>query len=265
MANSSRVLVDFVIVATLVALVTIEVDLVVLLLNILEAEGLVPALGEDIERDLATNGELQVEVGELRTESSDESISDLGGLIEVLESITLLSGAVSADGRNVHHTVTVLKESSSVKKQRVSINRNIFLFHLPLDGNVQVGDVLEREVDQSLEVGLTEVRAEVLPGELNTVLHGEETVLREAVLALLDDVGANLLRDLGEVGATDDTDVDALGDEGLKGLDHLGLDSRSGGRQRLVDVEEHDNFFATFHDYGLGMICVVLQKFERNN
>jgi len=48
-ANGSRVLEYLMIIATLVALVAVEVDLVVIILHVLQAEGLVPALREHIE------------------------------------------------------------------------------------------------------------------------------------------------------------------------------------------------------------------------
>lgn len=64
MADRARVGVDLVVVATNEALVTEEVNGLVLgpgdvLLgrDVLQAVGLVPASGEDVERNLATNGE----------------------------------------------------------------------------------------------------------------------------------------------------------------------------------------------------------------
>ena len=63
MADGARVLEDLVVVAALVGLVAEEVDGVVLdatdlLLgfDVLQAVGLVPASGEDVERDLAADG-----------------------------------------------------------------------------------------------------------------------------------------------------------------------------------------------------------------
>ena len=63
MANSARVLEDLVVVAALVGLVAEEVDGAVLdaadlLLgfDVLQAVGLVPASGEDVEGDLAADG-----------------------------------------------------------------------------------------------------------------------------------------------------------------------------------------------------------------
>lgn len=69
MSHSSWVLVDFVVVAALVRLVAEEVNggvldttwQVLLVLDVLQAVGLVPALGEDIERDLAADGVARIE------------------------------------------------------------------------------------------------------------------------------------------------------------------------------------------------------------
>lgn len=56
--DSTRVLVDLMIIATLVALVSEEVDNIILVLNVLEAERFVPPLWENVERYLAADGEL---------------------------------------------------------------------------------------------------------------------------------------------------------------------------------------------------------------
>ena len=89
-ADSARICVDLVVVATGLALVTKEVNLIELFFNILKAEALIPALGEDIERDLSTNREGQV-ITELGLQLLNEGLAHICGLIEMLELITLLS------------------------------------------------------------------------------------------------------------------------------------------------------------------------------
>ena len=72
-------------------------------------------------------------------------------------------------------------------------------YYLPLDRDVQVGDVPEGEVDESLEVVLAQMVLEGLPGELLAVLHGQETVLGEAVDASIHDVLTDLLSHFHDV------------------------------------------------------------------
>ena len=55
MADGSAVLVDLVVVSTFVAFITVEMNLVILLLNVLEAKRFVPALGENIKRNLTSD------------------------------------------------------------------------------------------------------------------------------------------------------------------------------------------------------------------
>ena len=69
MTDRARVRVDLIVIATDETLVTEEMDGLVIhsgdtLLgrDVLQAIGLVPASGEDIERDLATNGEAMVPI-----------------------------------------------------------------------------------------------------------------------------------------------------------------------------------------------------------
>ena len=64
MANHPRVIVYFKIIASRLALVPKEVDFIVLVLNELEAEALVPAFREDIKGYLASYGVLKFEVSE---------------------------------------------------------------------------------------------------------------------------------------------------------------------------------------------------------
>lgn len=72
-----------------VGLVAPEVNLIVVLLDELKAKGLVPANRENIEGDLATNGELKVQVSELLLQSSDEIFTDVCCPVVLFEVITL--------------------------------------------------------------------------------------------------------------------------------------------------------------------------------
>lgn len=82
MANGSLVLINLVIIAALERLVAKEMDLSVLhatdvlfTLDMLQAVGLVPSSGKDIERDLATDGESQAVIWELLTKCIDQILS----------------------------------------------------------------------------------------------------------------------------------------------------------------------------------------------
>ena len=127
--------------------------------------------------------------------------------------------------------------------------------YLPLDGNVQVCDVAKRKVNQPLEVVLAQVVFEALTRELFALLQSQEAILREAVFGLVDHIFADLLRHFDQVGAADNSDVNALRHERVQRLDHNRLDGLPRGRQRLVDVEEHNNPFGAFHNIDQISIC----------
>jgi hypothetical protein len=59
-ANGSWILPNFKIIATFITFITPKVNLVIIILNKLEAEGLVPTLRENIERDLTADAEAQI-------------------------------------------------------------------------------------------------------------------------------------------------------------------------------------------------------------
>ena len=69
MTNCSFVLVYLMIIATLVTLVSVEMDLIILIFDVLEAERFVPSLWEHIERYLTTDTELQIQILKLILES----------------------------------------------------------------------------------------------------------------------------------------------------------------------------------------------------
>lgn len=66
MSDSSRVLIDLIVVSTFIGLVTEEVDLFKsFVLDVAQGVRLIPAVGEDIEADLSSDGVCQTKVGEL--------------------------------------------------------------------------------------------------------------------------------------------------------------------------------------------------------
>ena len=60
MANGPWILPNFKIIAALITLITPKVNLVIIILDKLEAEGLVPTLRENIERNLTANAKAQI-------------------------------------------------------------------------------------------------------------------------------------------------------------------------------------------------------------
>ena len=64
-------------------------NLVILPFDELEAEGLIPADGEDIERDLTSDRVLQVQISEFLLKFRHKCLANVSSLIEFLELISL--------------------------------------------------------------------------------------------------------------------------------------------------------------------------------
>ncbi len=142
--------------------------------------------------------------------------------------VSLRLGAVAADRRHVNHAISELNKSAS------------------LDGQVEVRDVVQAEVDQRLDVLLAQVAAEAVLSDQLAVLVGHQPILGEAIVHLVDDVLPHLLLLLGQVGAPDDAHHhlgSQLGEEGLHGL--VGL--LAGLGEGAVDVEEHEDAVVPGH------------------
>ena len=91
MSNCSRISEDLVIVATRLALITEKVDFIIVFLNELQAVAFVPALGENIEGDLASNREGKKLITELLLQFLNECLTNSSTLVELFEFITLFS------------------------------------------------------------------------------------------------------------------------------------------------------------------------------
>jgi hypothetical protein len=216
-ANRAWVLKDLIVITTGRRLVAKEVDRLVLDaarllrlgLEVTQAVRLVPAVGEHIKADLPTNGKRQAQVGELLLQDSDKLLADLGLIVVLVEGEALLVGGVPADGADVGHAVAELDKGAA------------------LDGDVEVGDVVQAKVDELLPVVLADGADEAVGGQLLAELVGGEAVLAEAVVEEGGDGdaggAAELLLLLGEVGAADEADG-ALLAEGVEGGEGLGGD-----------------------------------------
>ena len=101
--------------------------------------------------------------------------ADLMLEVELLEVVALLAAAVAPDGRDVEHAVAELDEGAT------------------LDRDVQVGDVVQDEIDQRLEFRLAQVLEEGRLFNESTCLVRGEPILREEVVEALKAVVAELL------------------------------------------------------------------------
>lgn len=133
MPNCPRVAVDLPVISALVRLISEEVNRLVIhairqvlvRLDVAQGVRLVPAGGEDVEGDLATDGVSEADVGEGLLELGDHGGADIVGLVVRLVLVALVSRGVTADGGHVDHAVAEFNEGAA------------------LDGDVEVGDVVE--------------------------------------------------------------------------------------------------------------------------
>lgn len=79
------------IVATWLTLVTEEMDLIVILLNKLQAVALVPALGEDIEGNLSANRESEKLIAEFLLQLFNEGLAHTSIFVIPFKFITFFS------------------------------------------------------------------------------------------------------------------------------------------------------------------------------
>lgn len=216
MPNRPRIFKDFVVVPALERLVAKEVHrgvcdparLLGLVLQVLQAVRLVPAGGEHVKRDLPANGEGQAQMPKALAQLRDKRLADLVHLIVRLVVVALLDARVAADGRDVDHAVAELDKGAA------------------LDGDVEVSDVVQAEVDELLVLRLADPLDEAVGRERLAVLVRCQAVLREAEVEERLDVHvgrAKLFLLLDQVAATHEADGGLLAETGEK-LEHLGGD-----------------------------------------
>lgn len=112
----------------------------VLIRDVAQAKGLVPAIGENVERNLAADGKGQAVVGELFPQDFDEFRADarlLEGaavsackgsmgrrythLVERLKLISLLDRGITPNRAHVDHTVAELDERSPSRTHSILV------------------------------------------------------------------------------------------------------------------------------------------------
>lgn len=204
-----------------------------------EAVRLIPPLGEHIEADLPSDGELQPQRIKTLPARLHKLFPYMLLLIILEKLLALLLRAVTADWANVEHPVAELDKGAA------------------LNGDVEIGDVVEAEVDECLEVGLAQVVLDALDGDELAVLVGGQPVLAEHVVDLLGDVLANLLADLGEIGSTDNANGNAFA-EVLEEFDHLGRRRVAGLGEGPINVKKYDVSLACFFCHLLNPFFVCL-------
>jgi hypothetical protein len=146
-------------------------------------------------------------VAESLSESLNKLLSHLRVLVKGLEIIALLGAGVSANRWHIDHAVAKLDKGSA------------------LDGDVEVGNVVQAEVGELFVLVLADPFDEAVAGHGLAELVGRQAVLGEAEVEEGGDGDAGglaqLLLLLDEVGATDEADG-ALGAEGLEEVEDLG-------------------------------------------
>lgn len=154
---------------------------------------------------------------------SDKRLSNLRLLVVRLKLLALLDAGVSADGADVDHAVAELDKGA------------------PLDGDVEIGDVVEAEVGKLLVLVLADPADEVVGVEGLAQLEGRESVLGEAEVEEGGDGDAGGLAELFllllEVGATDEADG-ALLAEAAQELEDLGGSGLGAGRREISLVAD---------------------------
>lgn len=152
----------------------------------------------------------------------DHRLANLMLLIKRLIIVALLGARITADGGNIDHAVAELDEGAA------------------LDGDVEVGDVVEDPADELLVGLLADPLDEAVGRQLGAELVRRQPVLAEAEV---EHRGHRQLRRrpqlfflLHEVGTADEADGDFL-PQLLERPQHLGARGAARGGEGLVDVE----------------------------
>lgn len=146
-------------------------------------------------------------MAKLLAERGNHRFADLGLLIVGFKIVTFLVARVTADGGDVDHAVAELNKRAA------------------LDGDVEVGNVVQAEVGKLLPLVLADPLDEAVGRELLAQLVRRQAVLGEAVVEEGDNGDASRLAELllllDQVGATDEADGALLAEGGEEG-EHLG-------------------------------------------
>jgi hypothetical protein len=150
-------------------------------------------------------------VGKALLEGGDKGLTNLGGLVVGFEVVALLGGGVTADGADVDHAVAELDKGAA------------------LDGDVEVGDIVEAEVGELLVLVFADPADEAVRGKGLAQLEGRQAVLGEAKIEESRNGNAGWLAELLllllQVGAANEANGALLTEllEDVEGLDRGAL------------------------------------------
>mmetsp|Transcript_13087 Transcript_13087/g.15804 ORF Transcript_13087/g.15804 Transcript_13087/m.15804 type:complete len:218 (+) Transcript_13087:337-990(+) len=205
MANCPLRFKDLVIIATLICLVAKEMNLLVVFQET-EAICFIPALREHVKANLATDGICEVVIRELLLECFHHLLPHPSTLIKLLELIAFFLTAVASNRRYVEHASTEFDEGPS------------------LDGDLEIRDIVENEVDKLLQFLLAQEILQALLSKQSSSLRCDKSVLREKIFVLVGSIFTDLFLDLNQVRASDDPNVNSLA-KFLHELEHTGVSS----------------------------------------
>jgi hypothetical protein len=109
---------DLVIISALERLIAKEMNLVkVFHLQVVQTVRLIPAGGEDVERDLSANAVGEVEIGKFLLHGQDHVRAYAAFEVDLFVLVALLSGTVPSDGTDVHHAAAEFDERSPLRSR----------------------------------------------------------------------------------------------------------------------------------------------------
>lgn len=127
--NDDGMIKDFKVISAFSRFITEEVNFTeIVRFQVTQAEGLVPALRECINRNLTTDGVLKSVIGKFGFKGFNQFIANIVGFIESFECQTFFISAITTDWRDVNHGITEFNETAS------------------FNWNIQIGNVTEDEI-----------------------------------------------------------------------------------------------------------------------
>ena len=163
--------------------------------------------------------EAKTVVSELLFKGLYKSFSNSCFLVEGFELIAFITSTVAANRTHIEHSIAVFHKRAA--------------FY----GDVQVSDVVQAEVDKLFQFLFAQEILEAFLLEELTLLHCVQSILREAVVCVINDLFGQLLCHFGEVTSRHDTEVDATSPHLGQRFEHLRLDSLAGRSEGHVDIE----------------------------
>ena len=126
MTKRAFILINLIVIATLVSLVSKEMNFVVIVLDEAEAARFVPAFRENFKRGKTANAVMQINALHLFLQGSYEWLPDVRLLLEFNEVFALLLCQILALRRDHNCSVTIFQERSPEEMVKI-------LKHLPFD------------------------------------------------------------------------------------------------------------------------------------